>query len=108
MPLKLQYLTGGYTVSPIIQDNNLSLQIREWLSLVGANSSGTSTLLKLISRILSPQQGGISVDGKGIHSQPPNLVAQKLALLPQHQPIPAGLTVRQLVSLGRTPHQPWW
>ena len=36
------------------------------------------------------------------------MVAQKLAILPQQQTIPAGLTVRQLVSLGRSPHQPWW
>jgi len=69
---------------------------------------GKPVLLKLISRILSPQQGVILLDGKAIHSQPPNLVAQKLALLPQQQPVPTGLTVRQLVSLGRTPHQKWW
>ncbi|MBK1988144.1 ABC transporter ATP-binding protein [Sphaerospermopsis aphanizomenoides BCCUSP55] len=108
MPLELQNLTGGYAVSPIIENVNLSLQTGEWLSLVGANGSGKSTLLKLISRILSPQQGVILLDGKEIHSLPANLVAQKLALLPQQQPIPPGLTVRQLVSLGRTPHQPWW
>jgi iron complex transport system ATP-binding protein len=108
MPLELQNLTGGYSVLPIVKDVNLSLQNGEWLSLVGANGSGKSTLLKLISRILFPQGGVILLDGKAIHSQHPNLVAQKLALLPQQQPIPAGLTVRQLVSLGRTPHQPWW
>ncbi|MEA5617244.1 ABC transporter ATP-binding protein [Cronbergia sp. UHCC 0137] len=108
MPLELQHLTGGYSALPIIQNVNLSLQTGEWLSLVGANGSGKSTLLKLISRLLSPQQGMVLLDGKEIHSQPPNLVAQKLALLPQQQTLPVGLTVRQLVSLGRTPHQPWW
>lgn len=107
MPLSLQNLTGGYTI-PIIRNVNLSLQTGEWLSLVGANGSGKSTLLKLISRILTPQQGAVLLDGKAIHSQPANIVAQKLALLPQQQTIPSGLTVRQLVSLGRTPHQPWW
>ena len=40
-------------------------------------------------------------------SLPPQLVAQKIAILPQQQIVPAGLTVEQLVSLGRTPHQPW-
>ncbi|MCW5314213.1 ATP-binding cassette domain-containing protein [Nostoc sp. KVJ3] len=108
MPLELQNLTGGYTKVPIVQDINLTLQTGEWLSLVGANGSGKSTLLKLLSRILSPQQGTVLLDGKVIHSQPANLVAQKLALLPQQQTVPVGLTVRQLVSLGRTPHQSWW
>ncbi|GCL36148.1 MAG: ABC transporter ATP-binding protein [Sphaerospermopsis kisseleviana] len=108
MPLELENLSGGYTALPIVKDVNLSLQTGEWLSLVGANGSGKSTLLKLVSRILSPQGGVILLDGKAIHSQPPNLVAQKLALLPQQQPVPTGLTVHQLVSLGRTPHQKWW
>ncbi|MEH1841264.1 MAG: ABC transporter ATP-binding protein [Nostoc sp.] len=108
MPLELQNLTGGYTLVPIVQNINLTLQTGEWLSLVGANGSGKSTLLKLLSRILSPQQGTVLLDGKAIHSQPPNLVAQKLALLPQQQTVPVGLSVRQLVSLGRTPHQSWW
>jgi len=108
MPLELQNLTGGYTAEPIVQNISLTLQTGEWLSLVGANGSGKSTLLKLLSRILTPQTGIVLLDGKAIHSQPPNVVAQKLALLPQQQTIPTGLTVRQLVSLGRTPHQPWW
>ncbi|MBU7586062.1 MAG: ABC transporter ATP-binding protein [Nostoc sp. TH1S01] len=108
MPLELQNLTGGYTAEPIVKDINLTLQTGEWLSLVGANGSGKSTLLKLLSRILTPQQGIVLLDGKAIHSQPPNVVAQKLALLPQQQTVPVGLNVRQLVSLGRTPHQPWW
>jgi iron complex transport system ATP-binding protein len=108
MPIELQNLTGGYTAVPIIEDINLSLSTGEWLSLVGANGSGKSTLLKLISRILSPQRGMVLLDGKAIHSEPTNIVAQKLALLPQQQTIPTGLSVRQLVSLGRTPHTSWW
>ncbi|MBE9003801.1 ABC transporter ATP-binding protein [Fortiea sp. LEGE XX443] len=108
MPLELQNLTGGYTAEPIVQNINLTLQTGEWLSLVGANGSGKSTLLKLLSRILAPQQGIVLLDGKAIHAQPPNVIAQKLALLPQQQTVPVGLSVRQLVSLGRTPHQPWW
>jgi len=108
MPLEAQNLVGGYSTTPIIHGIDLALQQGEWLSLVGANGSGKSTLLKLLSRILQPQKGTVILDGKAIHSQPAQVVAQKLAILPQQQTIPAGLTVRQLVSLGRTPHQPWW
>lgn len=108
MPLDVQNLTGGYTAIPIVADINLTLHTGEWLSLLGANGSGKSTLLKLCSRILKPQQGTVLLDGKAIHRQPAQVVAQKLALLPQQQTIPTGLTVYQMVSLGRTPHQPWW
>ena len=101
-------LTGGYQATSIIHQLNLQLDRGEWLSLLGGNGSGKSTLLKLLSRLLKPQHGLVWLDGKAIHTEPPNLVAQKLALLPQQQTVPSGLTVKQLVSLGRTPHQPWY
>ncbi|UKO95743.1 ABC transporter ATP-binding protein [Nostoc sp. UHCC 0870] len=108
MPLETQNLTGGYTAKTVVKNISLAIEKGEWLSLVGANGSGKSTLLKLMSRLLVPQTGIVLLDGKAIHTQPAAVVAQKLALLPQQQAIPPGLTVRQLVSLGRTPHQPWW
>ncbi|MDJ0707769.1 MAG: ABC transporter ATP-binding protein [Leptolyngbyaceae cyanobacterium MO_188.B28] len=108
MPLEAQNLSGGYGDTRIVEAVNLTLNQGEWLSLVGANGSGKSTLLKLLSRILKPQTGVVLLDAKAIHSQPTQAVARKLAILPQQPPIPPGLTVRQLVSLGRTPHQPWW
>ena len=101
-------LTGGYQTKTIIDRLNLQLDRGEWLSLLGGNGSGKSTLLKLLSRLLTPQHGLVWLDGEAIHTEPPNLVAQKMALLPQQQTVPSGLTVQQLVSLGRTPHQPWY
>jgi len=106
--LSSQSLTGGYGKESIVQNISFALQPGEWLSILGANGSGKSTLLRLLSRILSPQGGTVLLDGKSIHAQSAQTVAQTLALLPQQQTIPAGLTVRQLVSLGRAPHQPWW
>jgi iron complex transport system ATP-binding protein len=106
--LEAKNLTGGYLDRTIVHDIHLSLIAGEWLSLVGANGSGKSTFLRLLSRILKPVQGVVLLDGKAIHQQPPRQVAQQLSLLPQQQTIPAGLTVEQLVALGRAPHQAWW
>ncbi|MCL6436614.1 MAG: ABC transporter ATP-binding protein [Leptolyngbyaceae cyanobacterium HOT.MB2.61] len=106
--LEVHALSGGYTSESIIRGIDLTLQTGEWLSLVGANGSGKSTLLRLLSRILPPQRGKVWLEGKVIHEQPAHWVAQRLAILPQQPTVPAGLSVRQLVSLGRIPHQPWW
>jgi iron complex transport system ATP-binding protein len=108
MPLECRQLIGGYGDRPIVEAANLALDGGEWLSLVGANGSGKSTLLRLLSRILKPQAGTVLLSGRDIHTLSPTTVAQRLALLPQQQTLPAGLTVYQLVSLGRSPHQPWW
>ena len=108
MPLESRNLSGGYDQRPIVHSVNLAVEPGEWLCLVGANGSGKSTLLRLLSRVLKPQRGSVILSGRDIDSLSPTAVAQRLALLPQQQTLPEGLTVQQLVSLGRSPHQPWW
>jgi iron complex transport system ATP-binding protein len=108
MVIEAQHLTGGYGKLAIAQDINLTVRTGEWLSLIGANGSGKSTLLRLLSRILLPQHGVVLLDGKAIQTESITTIAQKLAILPQQQTIPEGLTVKQLVNLGRAPHQQWW
>ncbi|MDJ0726176.1 MAG: ABC transporter ATP-binding protein [Prochloraceae cyanobacterium] len=108
MPIETKNLSSGYDRKLVIKDINLTLNTGEWLSLLGANGSGKSTFLKTIARILKPVRGSVFLDGKLIHNSSPQIIAQKMAILPQQQTIPAGLTVYQLVSLGRTPHQSWW
>ncbi|MEA5463696.1 ABC transporter ATP-binding protein [Leptothoe sp. PORK10 BA2] len=108
MVLETRDLRGGYGNQAIIDQVTLALNPGEWLSILGANGSGKSTLLRLLGRILSPQQGSILLNGQDIQRLSPTTIAQKLALLPQQQILPTGVTVYQLVSLGRSPHQPWW
>ncbi|NEP59448.1 MAG: ABC transporter ATP-binding protein, partial [Symploca sp. SIO2G7] len=108
MVLDARDLQGGYGDKTIVEQVTLSLRQGEWISILGANGSGKSTLLRLFGRILSPQHGAIVLGGQDLHSLSPTAVARQLALLPQQQVLPAGLSVYQLVSLGRSPHQPWW
>ncbi len=106
--LKAQNLHVNYPSRAALQGIQFSLAPGEWISLIGPNGSGKSTLLKSLSGLLPFQQGIVWLDGNAIHSLPPKQVAQQLAMLPQHQELPNGLTVEQLVSLGRSPYQTWW
>lgn len=106
--LEVQGISGGYSTYPIIQQLYLALERGTWMSLVGPNGSGKSTVLKLLTRILKPLSGCVYLDGRSIHEAPAKAIAQRLAFLPQQQTVPQGLTVRQLVGLGRSPHQAWW
>ncbi|MEM9804863.1 MAG: ABC transporter ATP-binding protein [Cyanobacteria bacterium P01_D01_bin.56] len=108
MVLETQNLQGGYGEKTIVEQVTLAVNQGEWLSILGANGSGKSTLLRLMGRILAPQKGIVSLAGRDIQQLSPTAVARKLALLPQQQVLPPGLSVYQLVSLGRSPHQPWW
>ncbi|RVU34272.1 ABC transporter ATP-binding protein [Hwanghaeella grinnelliae] len=74
-------------------------------ALVGPNGCGKSTLLHAIARVLPIERGQVLLNNIDIHNSPTRQVARKLALLPQGPVAPEGLTVHELVSQGRFPHQ---
>jgi iron complex transport system ATP-binding protein len=103
--IRLSKLTVGYARGRVIEGVDLELPDGRVTAVIGVNGSGKSTLLKTVARILRPTQGTVLLDGKDIHRLPTREVARSLAILAQDPPVPAGLTVRELVSYGRSPHQ---
>lgn len=71
--------------------------------ILGHNGSGKSTLMNLIARQFTPDSGGIELDGQPLDTYCQRDFARRVAFLPQRLPEVAGLTVRELVRLGRFP-----
>lgn len=101
-------LTLAYGDRVIVEDLSAEIPTGQITVIVGANASGKSTLLRGLSRLLSPSSGSVLLDGKSIHSQPSREVARVLGLLPQSPLAPDGITVADLVARGRYPHQGWF
>ena len=73
--------------------------------IVGPNACGKSTLLRAFARLLKPRSGSVLLDGRELASVPPKEAARTVGLLPQTSTAPEGITVAELVSRGRYPHQ---
>jgi iron complex transport system ATP-binding protein len=86
--------------------NNLSFSAcnGEFIGLLGANGSGKSTILKLISGILKPSVGYINLWGKPLHEYKNKDRAKLLCYLPQLLDIHLPFKVRELVSMGLYPY----
>ena len=82
---------------------SLTLPSRRVCGLIGHNGSGKSTLLKLLARQLRPTSGHVRYDGMPLAEWDNRTFARKVAYLPQQTPAADGMTVRELVSLGRYP-----
>ncbi|MGQ3213318.1 ABC transporter ATP-binding protein [Shinella sp.] len=98
-------LSAGYGDTRILEGLDLAIPPGSITVIVGANACGKSTLLRTMSRLLSPQQGHVLLDGKSIHRIPSRELARTLGLLPQSPIAPEGIAVADLVSRGRHPHQ---
>jgi len=87
----------------ILKELTLDFPDRGVSGLVGQSGSGKSTLLKILARQQAPTYGTVSFNGKPLHVWTEREFARQVAYLPQHTPLAAGLTVRELVELGRYP-----
>lgn len=91
--------------APVLHSTSFRVAAGRVLGVVGPNGAGKSTLLRLLYRFLKPKTGQVRVDGTDIWSLPAKDVAKLVAAVLQEQPSAFGLTVRDIVRLGRTPHR---
>jgi iron complex transport system ATP-binding protein len=84
----------------------LSFQAKpgEIVAILGPNASGKSTLLQLISGVLEPLSGRVSLNGLPIHSLPPKTRAQRIALVQQESRLLFPSRVWEFVMHGRHAH----
>ncbi|MEW2138802.1 ABC transporter ATP-binding protein [Streptomyces sp. NPDC005409] len=103
--LTAENVTLGYDQRVIAENLSVEVPDHSFTVIVGPNACGKSTLLRALSRMLKPTVGRVLLDGVAIGSMPAKTVARTLGLLPQSSIAPDGITVADLVSRGRYPHQ---
>ncbi len=103
--LRTERATIGYDKRVISEQLTVSVPDESFTVIVGPNACGKSTLLRGLSRLLTPTSGQVILDGADIHSYRAKEVARRVGLLPQSSIAPDGITVADLVARGRYPHQ---
>lgn len=101
--LKLENIGVQRSQRDILSISALELKLDQLTVILGHNGSGKSTLLSLLARQLSPERGTLSYDGYPLNRLSSKQLARKIAYLPQQLPSVAGLTVAELIRLGRFP-----
>jgi iron complex transport system ATP-binding protein len=75
----------------------------EILGLVGPNSSGKTTLLRLLSKVHAPARGVIRFRGTPLHAVGRVALAREVAVVPQEEPLAFPVSVEELTLMGRFP-----
>jgi iron complex transport system ATP-binding protein len=103
--LEVVGLSAGYGRTRVLDAIRLTVEPGGWLAIIGPNGSGKSTLLRSVLGF-HPHQGLVRVDGVPTSGMPRRERARCLAYAPQTPVLPEGVTTRDYVGLGRTPHRP--
>ncbi|MFE0719412.1 ABC transporter ATP-binding protein [Streptomyces rochei] len=92
----------------ILDGVSLAPQPGSVTGLLGPNGSGKSTLLRLLSGVLAPASGVVTLDGRPLGDWGRRAVARRVAVVEQHADTLVELTVLDVVRLGRIPHRRAW
>ena len=102
--LEMQNVTLGYGHKVVVKDITLQMKPGEMLGFVGPNGCGKSTIIKALSRVISPYSGRILLDGKNISTISRRDLSRLLGVVPQMPLLPSAFTAFEVVLMGRNPH----
>ena len=87
----------------VLFSTTFELKAGDILGIVGPNGAGKTTLLRLLYRFHKPITGYVEINGRDIWKLSARETAKQVAAVLQEHPSDFSLTVREIVSLGRTP-----
>ncbi len=108
--LSVEHVSARYPRAPYPALENVSLRVApgEIAVLLGANGSGKSTLLRVAAGIVAPLRGEVRVAGHDVAGLDRRVLARLVAFVPQSESVALGFRVREVVAMGRAPHQDGW
>ena len=102
--LNMQDVTLGYGRKLVVENITLKAEPSDIVGLVGPNGCGKSTIIKALSRVISPFSGKILLNGQNISRIPRRELACLLGVVPQVPLLPSNFTAFEIVLMGRNPH----
>lgn len=106
--VELVGVSAGYGGRDILRDVGLTAFSGQLCAVLGPNGAGKSTLVRLLSGALAARTGRIVVGGEDVARLDRRALARKVAVVPQSIEVALGFSVREVVEMGRAPHQGAW
>src|SRR5437867_11883965 len=89
-----------------IEELSFDIAAGEIVGVIGPNSSGKTTVIRLLTRVPEPVAGQIRLEGVPVRRLVRTELARRVAVVPQGSLPRFPFTVGELVVMGRYPHDP--
>ena len=95
---------AGGPIGWVLDGLTFAVRPGEIIGVLGPNGSGKSSLLKILAKVLSPQEGLVRLFDSELAGMPQHDVARAVALVPQESQITFPFSITEMVLMGRFPH----
>lgn len=103
--IEAENLSFAYKSQPALLKNiSFRLERGDFLSIAGPNGSGKTTLLNLLSGLLRPTAGSITIESAPLQSYSIRNLSKKIAVVRQEFVPVFEFSAWQVVSMARTPY----
>jgi ABC-type cobalamin/Fe3+-siderophores transport system ATPase subunit len=102
--VRIERVSFAYRDREVLRDVALEIPRGERFGLLGPTGSGKSTLVRLLSRVLRPSMGRITLAARDLDSYAPRELARSIAVVPQETALDFPFSVLEVVLMGRAPH----
>jgi len=106
--LSVSALRCGYGDKEVLKGVSFSVAVGEFVGVLGPNGAGKSTLVQALSGILAAAHGSIEIMGANIERLSLKERARRVAVIMQDGDIRFPFSCREIVEMGRYPHQKRW
>ncbi len=104
MSMLANQLSFSYGDKNILKNLDFKFSASEIVGIIGPNGAGKSTIIKLLSKVLKPSYGFVSIDGNNISEMSRMDLAKQVAVVAQSAELPESFRVEEIVLMGRSPH----
>jgi iron complex transport system ATP-binding protein len=104
MKIELENVSLGYHHRPVLSNLTFRVMPGEVVGMIGPNGSGKSTVIRALTRIISPLGGKILLNGRDLSTMDRQEIARMLGVVPQLPLLPSAFTGFEVVLMGRNPH----
>jgi len=96
----------SYRNKKVLDGISFAVERDDVVSILGPNGVGKTTLIKCISKVLTPASGAVVMDGVDLHQMSKRDIAKNIGYVAQKSET-SKTTVFDSVLLGRRPHFDW-
>jgi len=97
--IELDKVAKRYGEGWAVRGVSLSVAAGELVAVLGESGSGKTTVVKMINRLIEPDEGAVRVDGKDVRAQDPVALRRTIGYVIQHAGLFPHFTLADNVAL---------